>query len=130
MSASGPTWLGYAKADLEAARILCTSSNPDNQWNNVAFHCQQAGEKVLKAFLIGRGWVLQKTHDVAKLLDEAEKHDPVFRALRPDADLLNTFVQAGRYPLSPVRRSEAESALVAADRIFAAVFSAAPNLNI
>ena len=130
MSASGPTWVGYAKADLEAARILCASSNPDSQWNNVAFHCQQAGEKVLKAFLIDRGWRLQKPHDVAKLLDEAEQHDPAFATLRHDADLLNTFVQAGRYPLIPVRRSEAESALVAAERIFAAVFKASPNLNI
>jgi HEPN domain-containing protein len=130
MSASGPTWVGYAKADLEAARILFASPNPDSQWNNVAFHCQQAGEKVLKAFLISHGWALQKTHDVAKLLDEAVKYDRALVALQRDADLLNSFVQAGRYPLSPVRRSEAESALLAAERIAAAVFRVAPNLNV
>jgi HEPN domain-containing protein len=130
MSGSRLSWVGYARADLDAARILFGSANPDSQWNNVAFHCQQAGDKMLKAFLMSRGWKLQKTHDTAKLLDEALKHESSLSLLRPEADLHNTFVQASRYPLSPVRKSEAESALLAAERIFVAIANCAPNLTI
>jgi HEPN domain-containing protein len=35
----------------------------------VAFHCQQAVEKYLKALLVRRQVEFQKTHDIAKLLD-------------------------------------------------------------
>jgi HEPN domain-containing protein len=33
----------------------------------VSFHCQQAVEKYLKAFLLNTGWKLEKIHDLAKL---------------------------------------------------------------
>jgi len=42
-------WLEKAKQDLQSAKWLLSS--PDPLYNAVGFHCQQAAEKMLKAFL-------------------------------------------------------------------------------
>jgi|tagenome__1003787_1003787.scaffolds.fasta_scaffold20464777_2 HEPN domain-containing protein len=115
MSGDKPTWLGYAEADLNSARTLIAMTDPP--WHLVAYLSQQCAEKPLKAFLISMGWSLKKTHDLAELLDHAKVHDGSLSALDHDADLLNSFAQAGRYPLFQVTRSDAERALLAADRV-------------
>jgi HEPN domain-containing protein len=43
-------WLRKAKNDVLSARILLSHSNPVT--DTACFHCQQAVEKSLKAFLI------------------------------------------------------------------------------
>ena len=57
-------WITLADKDLYAAEIMLRESNLTNI---VAFHCQQAIEKYLKAFLIEKDVPLIKTHDLIKL---------------------------------------------------------------
>ena len=55
-------WLGKAKDDLRAARRLLKP--PPALSSAAAFHCQQAAEKALKAFLAWRDVPFRKTHDL------------------------------------------------------------------
>ena len=58
-------WVLLADKDLHAAEILLKNEYPLT--NIVAFHCQQAIEKYLKAYLIEKGIPVIKTHDLIKL---------------------------------------------------------------
>ena len=58
-------WILLADNDLRAAEIILKDEHPLT--NIVAFHCQQAIEKYLKAFLIEKNIPLIKTHDLIKL---------------------------------------------------------------
>jgi len=58
-------WIVLADKDLYAAEIMI--KNNDSLTNIVAFHCQQAIEKYLKAFLIENDVPLIRTHDLIKL---------------------------------------------------------------
>ena len=64
----------------------------------IAFHCQQAVEKYLKALLVRRQVEFPKTHDIAKLLDQvATVNANIAESLR-DADVLTPFGVEVRYP--------------------------------
>jgi HEPN domain-containing protein len=58
-------WILLADRDLKTAEIIIKDDYPLN--NIIAFHCQQAIEKYLKAFLIENDVPLKKTHDLIKL---------------------------------------------------------------
>jgi HEPN domain-containing protein len=58
-------WILLADKDLCAAEIIIKDEYPLT--NIVAFHCQQAIEKYLKAYLIEKNIPLIKTHDLIKL---------------------------------------------------------------
>jgi len=58
-------WVLLADGDLCAAEIIL---NDESHLTNIcAFHCQQAIEKYLKAYLIEKSVPLIKTHDLIKL---------------------------------------------------------------
>ncbi len=63
-----------------------------------AFHCQQAVEKGLKAFLVSRGQRFRKVHNLTYLLDLCEDHDEDLAELRDDVQRLNPFAVNERYP--------------------------------
>jgi len=58
-------WFFFAERDLKTAERLISDEDPFT--NIIAFHCQQAIEKYLKAFLIGNSIALKKTHDLILL---------------------------------------------------------------
>jgi HEPN domain-containing protein len=60
-------WIFFADTDLKTAETLIKDDNPFN--NIIAFHCQQAIEKYLKAYLVEKSVPLVKTHDLIKLND-------------------------------------------------------------
>jgi len=67
-------WILLADKDLYAAEIIIKEDYPLT--NIVAFHCQQAIEKYLKAFIIEKDIPLIKTHDLIRLngmINEVEK---------------------------------------------------------
>ena len=87
-------WLFKAKEDLLVVNklteyeIVATSS--------VCFHCQQAVEKFLKAYLIANGVDLKKTHNIEYLLSECADFDKDFEAIDPKE--LSDFGVDVRYP--------------------------------
>ncbi len=74
-------WLEKANEDLFVVErlieyeIVATSS--------VCFHCQQAVEKFLKAFLIANGIDIKKTHNIEFLLSECSDIDKDFSGIEP-----------------------------------------------
>ena len=58
-------WFFFADRDLKTAEILIRDEYPLT--NIIAFHCQQAIEKYLKAYLVEKETPVIKTHDLIKL---------------------------------------------------------------
>lgn len=64
----------------------------------VAFHCQQAVEKYLKALLVRHQVEFPKTHDIGKLLGWVAGVDALLAEALHDADTLTPFGVEVRYP--------------------------------
>ena len=61
------------------------------------FHFEQALEKLLKAFLIARGWPVRPTHNLAGLIHEAEARESGFLVYLGLAERVRRWYWAGRY---------------------------------
>lgn len=90
------SWLVKAHSDLRSARALV--SLPEPATDTAIYHCQQAAEKSLKGYLAFRDQPLERTHDLERLLELATALEPVFTPLETQADLLNPYATAFRYP--------------------------------
>jgi len=73
-----PDWMKYARKDWR--RIFAMLN--DNDIEGAAFFIQQALEKYLKAFMLQRGWLLRKIHDLDALLDDATEYNPSLELFR------------------------------------------------
>ena len=62
-------YIDKANKDLKTALVL--DKNNESFTEAIVFHCQQAVEKQLKAFLVKHNVDFPKTHDLEFLLDEA-----------------------------------------------------------
>jgi len=90
-------WIKYAEADLDAA-LLLTTHHPIHI-EIICFHCQQAGEKALKAILAYHGEEISKTHDLTVVLESCEKHYPgITNKLIEQGDNLTKYAVTLRYP--------------------------------
>ncbi len=87
-------WLLIADHDLEVARYII-EGNPI-VLDAACFHCQQAIEKYLKAFLTYKEVVFHKTHDIELLNEECNQLDSDFDFL--DYKELNQYAVRTRYP--------------------------------
>jgi HEPN domain-containing protein len=87
-------WLRKAESDLGNAR-LCLAAG--ESLDTACFHCQQAAEKSLKAYLIAKGQPFPFVHDLDKLLDHCVAVDAAFESLRAGALELNPFAVTMRY---------------------------------
>lgn len=72
----------------------------ERDFEDAAFHLQQALEKCLKGFLIARGWRLQRTHNLSLLLDEVVAFLPNLEQFRSLCQEVSAFYVEERYPLS------------------------------
>ncbi len=109
-------WLRKANEDLAAAEHLLSEAEtqadvaenipaPEHPTlgapryaNIVAFHCQQAAEKYLKAFLTRHATEFPKTHDLEQLLDLAQTVDERLADLLRDVIVLTPYGVELRYP--------------------------------
>lgn len=91
----------------------------ERDFEDAAFHLQQALEKCLKGFLIARGWRLQRTHNLSLLLDEAVAFVPSLERFRSLCQEVSAFYVEERYPLSmqPPSREELEQLLQQAQQL-------------
>jgi HEPN domain-containing protein len=89
-------WLHKAKNDMLSARILVSNNCPVT--DTACFHCQQAVEKSLKAFLVYSRVSFEKVHSLTYLLDICEKTDPGFVTIREKTEALAPYAVEVRYP--------------------------------
>ena len=62
------SWLKKAENDLQNVKNNFAAREEDIPTDTVCFHCQQAGEKYLKAYLVFAGIRFPSTHSLADLV--------------------------------------------------------------
>ena len=87
-------WLRKAGSDLANAE-LCLAAQ--KALDTACFHCQQAAEKAMKAYLIAKNVEFPFVHDLKRLLDCCISIDPDFETLTTAAVCLNPFAVVTRY---------------------------------
>ena len=87
-------WLKKAESDYANAE-LCLSGAV--ALDTATFHCQQAAEKFLKAWLIAHDIDPPKTHEMKHLIALCLPIDPRFDQLSSDADALTPYAVERRY---------------------------------
>ena len=90
------SWLVKADSDLRSARALAGLAEPAT--DTAVYHCQQAAEKALKGYLAFRDQPLARTHDLERLIELATELESTFAPLEVQADTLNPYATAFRYP--------------------------------
>ena len=95
-SAETRKWLIKSENDLGSARRLMEGEVP--YYDTAVYHCQQAAEKALKAFLTHHDSVFVRTHDLTELLDLCITIDASFKSYRDIAEELTPYAVLFRYP--------------------------------
>ena len=78
-------------------------------YDTSVYHCQQAAEKTLKAFLTWRDKPFKKVHDLVMLTSECKHLDHAFTSLEEAAEILTPYGTAFRYPGSVLEPEPGES---------------------
>jgi len=89
-------WLAKAKNDLLNADNNLKSE--DVPFDTVCFHCQQAAEKILKAYLVGTGQSYPITHDLFLILEKILPLNKDAENLRDALAILMPYSVEIRYP--------------------------------
>ncbi len=122
------SWLTKAAHDLQTARIV--GAVPEGPLDTAIYHCQQAGEKAVKTFLVFKGITPAKTHDIRRLAVEASGVEPLFQQLIASAAALTPYAWEFRYPDDLAEtyptREEFSEALTHAQTIFDFVLNLLP----
>jgi HEPN domain-containing protein len=110
-------WINKAETDFCAAEILAAAETHD--YFTCAFHCQQASEKFLKAYLVRHQIEFRKTHDLGQLLELASQAEPALREELTSCEWLTPFGVEFRYPgeYPEVDQTTAQRALTEAKRV-------------
>ncbi len=116
-------WLVKALYDLRSAERLL--AGPDPLCGPAGFHCQQAAEKTLKAYLTWRDEPFEKIHS---LVAQCLVFDSAFAELRVAATTLTPYAVDTRYPgdLLELTEAEAREALALARQVWDFVLQRLP----
>jgi HEPN domain-containing protein len=87
-------WMRKSKNDILCAQRLIELEPIILDY--ACFHCQQAIEKSLKAYLFFNKVDVEKTHNIILLLEQCSQFDSVFNNI--EADNINKFAVDSRYP--------------------------------
>lgn len=113
-------WIEKADQDLGSAKIIYL--HIPEYFDTIAFHCQQAVEKYLKALLLFEKIEFARSHDLVYLLDLLSGQIEIEEAMFRKAFILNNYGVLIRYPNKIIKltKEEVESAIEISDefRIF------------
>ena len=120
-------WLKKASEDLQIAKQLVKPSKV--LAGGAVFHCQQAAEKALKAFLVWHDVPFRKTHYVKEIGDACLALDSTLKDVIGRAVPLTEYAWKFRYPGEPAQpsRKEAKSALAIATEVYDAIVERLPK---
>jgi HEPN domain-containing protein len=111
-------WCGYAADDLRGAEDLL--GVPEPRWGLVCYHCQQAAEKYLKAYLTSRQTDFRPVHQMEYLTQRCMESDETFAEMLGAAVSLQPYASDVRYPYGlyePPTPKEAAAAVACARQI-------------
>jgi len=89
-------WIYEGNNDLGLAEFVM--DNGGKYYDLVCFHCQQAAEKFLKAYIIYLRLYYKKVHDLTYLLRVVKKKRDVPETLYDKAEMLEAYAIDSRYP--------------------------------
>jgi len=90
-------WVRRAKMDFDsAAKLVETRFEPPIEV--VCYLCQQAAEKILKAYTIAKTNTRAASHKLEDLLDECAHHSAEFNELKSGCLNLSPYATLARYP--------------------------------
>ncbi len=89
-------WIEKADHELGSAKLIYL--HIPEYCDTIAFHCQQATEKYIKAMLENFGIGFQRSHNLVYLLDVLAQRLDIAEAIYDKAILLNGFSVQIRYP--------------------------------
>ena len=121
------SWLRKAKEDLEIAKQL--AKLPKAYAGGVVFHCQQAAEKALKAFLVWHDVPFRKVHYLKEIGDACIGRDVSLQKIVASAVPLTEYAWKFQYPGEPEQPSkkEAREALAIATEVLAEMVKRLPK---
>lgn len=114
-------WLLKAANDLRAADLLQKADPP--LFDDVVFHCQQAAEKALKAFLTWHQQIFRKTHSLEEVGEQCLGIDPTLKDIVDRVVPLTEYAWKFRYPgqVGSPTVEEAAEAITAAREAYQAI---------
>lgn len=120
-------WLTKANTDLRAAEIDLGARPP--LLEDALFHCQQAVEKTLKAFLTCHDQPFRKTHDLVELGGQCVALDSALETILQKAAPLTEYAWSFRYPGETILPTQATTqlALALAHEVLTAVLEKLPE---
>ncbi len=86
-------WLRQAEEELNMAEYLLKG----RYYKGACFHSEQSIEKSIKARLLRKGWELEKTHSIERLISIAEDYNIQIKLSEEDIVLIDNIYR-GRYP--------------------------------
>ena len=89
-------WIVKGLHDLKSAEILLREPEEEVMTDSICFHCQQAVEKFLKAFLNSEKIPFPRSHDLEYLLEICIQHDKDFSTI--EVGNLTDYAVNVRYP--------------------------------
>jgi len=90
-------WLQKADEDFRFAEANLEGGS--GFYAQICFHFQQAAEKYLKAYIIGKCLAFDKVHDLVHLLKTCAAFEPEFAEVKEDCILLSTAYIETRCPV-------------------------------
>jgi HEPN domain-containing protein len=120
-------WLRKANDDLDIAKELLKPGKALS--GGAVFHCQQAAEKALKAFLVWHDVPFRKTHDLKEIGEACAELDATLTQFIGRAVPLTEYAWKFRYPGEPEGPSpeEADTALALATELYKAILARLPK---
>jgi HEPN domain-containing protein len=89
-------WIQLADDDFDSAKLLNEAVR--RHYEIICYHCAQAVEKYLKAYLMYNDTIPAKTHNLRFLNDLCIEADKEFQDISTLCDFLNRFANDIRYP--------------------------------
>lgn len=86
-------WLRQSDEELRTASYLLDG----NFYRSACYHAEQAIEKFLKAHLIEKGWDLEKTHSIRRLVAISKENGLLINFEETDIVFIDSIYR-GRYP--------------------------------
>ncbi len=108
-------WLSKAQQDLSVSEVAISGGLEEA----AVYHCQQAAEKTLKAFLVFHQQPFRKTHNLKELGEACLALAPDLPASVEASFRLTEYAWIFRYPGGPrdIEENEAEAALCLARKV-------------
>lgn len=90
-------WLDRAGQDLKLIEVIY-KEGLEGLEDSFCYTCQQAAEKLLKAFIVKNEKNAPRSHDLLYLLGVYKKHDDSVLSLTDALTILNEYSVSARYP--------------------------------